>query len=80
VPAVRQYQVVHDETGLHARVVLSGDTTDDICEQLRRRLADAIASVGAVVPPIEVQRVDAIERQGGIGAKYKLVESRIRSV
>jgi phenylacetate-CoA ligase len=78
VPAVRQYQVVHDEAGLHARVVLSGHTTDDICEQLRRRLADAIARVGAIVPPIEVQRVDAIERQGGIGAKYKLVESQTR--
>lgn len=81
MPLVQQYQVMHDDQGLHVRVVLSADVTDgaaaQLLEQLRGALADMIAGAGAVVPPIEVMRVAAMERAAGIGAKYKLVESRV---
>jgi hypothetical protein len=82
-PAVQQYQVIYDDTGLHARVVLfstvSESTAAHTLEQLRRALTDAIAGLGAIVPPIVVERVAAMERTSGIGAKYKFIESRVSS-
>ncbi len=82
-PAVQQYQVIYDDTGLHARVVLfstvSKSTAAHTLEQLRRALTDAIAGLGAIVPPIDVVRVAAMERTSGIGAKYKFIESRVSS-
>ncbi len=84
VPEVQQYQVIHDDDGLHARVVLRGDISGERAEQTLRRLwkglAETIAALGAIVPPIEVTRVAAVERAGGIGAKVKLVESRVAPI
>jgi phenylacetate-CoA ligase len=83
LPAVQQYQIVHDDRGLHARVVLNCDVTPDgateLVHRLHAELADTMSTVGAIVLPIDVQRVAAMERGSGIGAKYKLVESRVRS-
>ena len=82
-PAVQQYQVIYDDTGLHARVVLfstvSESTAAHTLEQLRRALTDTIAGLGAIVPPMDVERVAGMERTSGIGAKYKFIESRVSS-
>ena len=79
LPDVHQYQLLHDAQGLHARVVLAADAASDTAERLRRSIAEAIAAAGAVAPPIDVQPVAALEREPGIGAKFKLVTSTVAS-
>jgi phenylacetate-coenzyme A ligase PaaK-like adenylate-forming protein len=77
LPAISQYQLVYDERGLHVRVVLAADAAPDTTDRLRRSLAQVIITVGAVVPPLDVQQVAALEREPGIGAKFKLVKSSV---
>lgn len=77
LPEIREYQLVHDDRGLRVFVVLAADTPAATTDRLRDALADAIAAVGAVVPPISVERVEALQRESGIGAKFKLVRSTV---
>jgi len=79
LPDVRQYQVLHDRHGLHVRVILAGDASTATPERLRQALAEAIDAAGAVPPPVEVTQVDALEREPGPAAKFKLVRSTVPS-
>jgi phenylacetate-coenzyme A ligase PaaK-like adenylate-forming protein len=79
LPDVRQYQVLHDRHGLHVRVILAGDASAATPERLRQALVEAIDAAGAVPPPVEVTQVDALEREPGPAAKFKLVRSTVPS-
>jgi phenylacetate-CoA ligase len=79
LPEVREYQVLHDPRGLHARVVLAPGADPATPERLRRALAAAVEAAGAVAPPVEVIEVDALEREPGPAAKLKLVKSTVPS-
>jgi phenylacetate-CoA ligase len=65
LPEVREYQVLHDHRGLHARVVLAPGADPATPQRLRRALAAAVEAAGAVAPPVEVVEVDALEREPG---------------
>ncbi len=72
---VRQYQILHDDHGLHVRVVLHPAAPTDTPARLRAALLAALADAGAAPPPIEVVPVETIEREPGHAAKLKLVKS-----
>jgi phenylacetate-coenzyme A ligase PaaK-like adenylate-forming protein len=74
VEGVRQYQIVHRADGLHVLVVPRGG---DVREQVRRALEAALADAGAAGVAVRVEQVDAIAREGGAGAKFKLVRSEV---
>jgi phenylacetate-CoA ligase len=78
VPAVRQFQLLHDERGLHARVVLGDGADDDAPDRVRWRLVEAIETAGAVPPPIDVEPVPALDREPGPAAKLALIKSTVR--
>jgi phenylacetate-coenzyme A ligase PaaK-like adenylate-forming protein len=67
LPAVRQFQIVHDGSGLTVRIV--GGEPDAV----RAALAAVLHDAGAVVPPIRVTPVEALEREPGGAAKLKLI-------
>jgi phenylacetate-CoA ligase len=77
LPEIREYQLVHDEHGLHVRIVMAADARVATVDRLRRSLADAITAAGAVVPPITIDQVEALQREPGIGAKFRLVTSTV---
>jgi phenylacetate-CoA ligase len=79
VPAVRQFQLLHDERGLHARVVLADGADDGAPERVRLRLVEAIQGAGAVPPPIDVEPVARLERGPGPAAKLALIKSTVPS-
>jgi phenylacetate-CoA ligase len=74
VTAVRQYQFLLDERGLHARVVLAPDAPDGIAADLRRALIRAIEVTGAVVPDVDVEQASALRREPS--GKIRLVTVR----
>lgn len=74
LPEVRQYQVVHDQAGLHVRVVLRPTAPADTPERVRAALVRELEAAGALPPPVEVLPVPAIARDAGHGAKFKLVQ------
>jgi phenylacetate-coenzyme A ligase PaaK-like adenylate-forming protein len=74
-PEVRQYQVVHDGSGLHVRVVLRPDAPRDAVERIRVAFLAELEAIGALPPPVEVTAVPSIDREGGDAAKYKLIKA-----
>ena len=66
---MRQFQIVHERGALEVRVV--GDTAG-----VAAAVAGALADAGAIVPEIRVTPVDALEREPGAAAKFKLIVSR----
>jgi phenylacetate-coenzyme A ligase PaaK-like adenylate-forming protein len=72
---VVQYQVRQERERFRVRVVLRRDAPTGTPEVVRRDLARAIEEAGAVPPPIEVEPVQTIAREPGMGAKLKLVVS-----
>jgi phenylacetate-coenzyme A ligase PaaK-like adenylate-forming protein len=75
VPDVRQFQIVHDEAGLTARVVLRDSSPPDTLERVRSGVLAQLEAVGAAPPPLEVEAVAEIEREPGPAAKFRLVKS-----
>jgi ATP sulfurylase len=71
---VRQYRAVQHDGGLLVRVVLQASAPADTPARVRAAVVEALASAGAVPPPIEVVPVEAIERESGHAAKLKLVK------
>ena len=72
---VVQYQVVQEERGLRARVVLRPGAARDSAAAVEVALAEALAEAGAEVP-VTVEPVGEIAREPGDGAKVKLVVAR----
>lgn len=76
IPAVRQFQIVHEPARLQIRVLLDPDAPGDVAERVRSVVAEALEDAGAVPPPLEVVEVDELEREAGAAAKLKLIVSR----
>ena len=76
MPAVRQFQIVHDRAGLEVRVVLDPAAPADTAERVRRAVLGVLDEVGAVAPPLRVEPVAALEREPGAAAKLKLIVAR----
>jgi phenylacetate-CoA ligase len=75
VAGVKQYQIVHDGRGINVKVVpATGGSPDATRAALQRALRESLESIGIVPPPISVEVVTAIEREGQ-AAKLKLVRS-----
>jgi phenylacetate-coenzyme A ligase PaaK-like adenylate-forming protein len=73
---IRQYQVIHDQHGLHVLVVLRNGASAEACRAaVARDLGESLAKLHVELPPIDVQVVDTIPREGGQAAKFKLVRS-----
>jgi phenylacetate-coenzyme A ligase PaaK-like adenylate-forming protein len=68
-----QYQIVHDEQRLRARIVLRRSAPPDTAERVRDALRSAVQAAGAVPPAVEVEQVERIERDRGPAAKAKLI-------
>jgi len=74
-PDIVQYQVVHDERGLSASIVLRPDAPLDTPQRLHTALARRLADTGAIPPPITVTPVVHIDREGGLSGKFAVVKS-----
>ena len=72
---VRQYQIIHDESGLQVRVVLQPAASPETLVRVREALLRALDDIGALAPSIEVVPVASIEREAH-GSKLKLIKSR----
>jgi phenylacetate-coenzyme A ligase PaaK-like adenylate-forming protein len=68
-----QYQIVHDEQRLRARIVLRRSAAPDTADRVRDALRAAVERAGAAPPPVEVEQVERIERDRGPAAKAKLI-------
>jgi phenylacetate-coenzyme A ligase PaaK-like adenylate-forming protein len=77
-PDIVQYQIVHDERGFSASVVLRPDAPLDTPGRLQAALARQLAETGAIPPPITVTPVMHIEREGGHSGKFAVVKSLLR--
>jgi phenylacetate-coenzyme A ligase PaaK-like adenylate-forming protein len=76
LPEVRQYQIIHTVDGLRARIVVGDAAARDLPQIVRAALETALRDVGAAVP-VNVEVVDAIEREPGHAAKLKLVRTEV---
>jgi phenylacetate-CoA ligase len=74
---VCQYQIVHDEKGLHIRIVLQPAAPPDMCRRVRAAVLETLREAGALAPQIDVIEVDVIEREPGHAAKLKLVKTSV---
>jgi phenylacetate-CoA ligase len=77
LPEVRQYQVLHDRSGLHVRVVLRASAPSDTPARIHAALSDELRAAGATPPAIRVTPVPEIRREAGHGAKLKLVQTTV---
>jgi phenylacetate-coenzyme A ligase PaaK-like adenylate-forming protein len=75
LPEVVQYQIRHDHTGLHVSLILRPTAPPDTTARVRHALTRQLQAAGAIPPAIEVTPVDEIRREGGHGAKLKLIQA-----
>jgi len=76
IPAVRQFQIVHEAGRLTVRVVLEPSAPGETTTQVRDAVARVLEEAGAVVPAVAVATVAELEREGGAAAKLKLIVAR----
>jgi hypothetical protein len=72
-PEVRQFQFRVAGERIALRVVLRPSAARDVPERLRAALVRELEAAGAAAPAVAVEPVDRIAREGGPGAKLKLV-------
>ncbi len=77
MPEVRQYRLVHDRDALRVLVVArDGFAQEAVTLRVGDAVRAALTAAGATPPPIHVEVVEALPRDQGHGAKFKLIESR----
>jgi phenylacetate-CoA ligase len=76
LPAVRQFQIVHEPGRLEVRLVLDPQAPAGTPDQVRTAVAGVLEAAGAVPPRIDVTPVAELEREAGPAAKLKLIVSR----
>jgi len=78
LPEIRQYQVIHDEAGIHIDVVLQQEAVlEEVACTIKENLKRGLESLGASCPDIQVRRVERIERDPQHMGKFKLVKSTL---
>jgi len=79
-PELRQYQVVHDDDGLHVQVVLrDGVAPAQAAERLAMALRAKLQALDVTDRRLDVAVVAALPRAQSPSAKFKLIESRVSS-
>jgi phenylacetate-CoA ligase len=79
LPMVRQYKLVLEEVGPRVLLVLADEApVEETKREVRSGLVAALAHAGAASPTIVVAVVEALARDQGHGAKFRLIESRGR--
>ena len=73
IPAVRQFQIVHEPGRLEIRIV---SDAHDVREGVRAAVLEVLADAGAVPPLMDVVEVAELEREPGAAAKLKLIVAR----
>ncbi len=76
LPAVRQFQIVHEPGRLEVRLVLDPRASAGTPDEVRAAVAGVLEAAGAVPPRIDVTPVGELEREPGPAAKLKLIVSR----
>jgi phenylacetate-coenzyme A ligase PaaK-like adenylate-forming protein len=76
LPAVRQFQIVHDHDRLEIRLVLDPAAPAGTLEQVRAAVLAVLDEAGATAPEVTVIAVDELEREAGPAAKLKLIVAR----
>jgi phenylacetate-coenzyme A ligase PaaK-like adenylate-forming protein len=76
LPAVRQFQIVHEPGRLEVRLVLDPAAPTGTLEQVRAAALGVLDEVGAVAPDVVVTAVTELEREPGPAAKLKLIVAR----
>jgi phenylacetate-coenzyme A ligase PaaK-like adenylate-forming protein len=77
VSEVRQFQVIHDHTGILVRVVPREHAPAKTLARVEAALIAELDSAGALPPPVRVEAVPEIEREPGPAAKFRLVKSLV---
>ena len=75
-PEVRQFQVRVAGERVTMQVVLRPSAPRDVPDRLRAALGRELEDAGAVAPAVAVEPVARIAREGGPGAKLKLVRAQ----
>jgi phenylacetate-CoA ligase len=76
LPAVRQFQIVHEAGGLEVRVVLDPEAPGDTADRVRTAVLGVLEQARAVAPSLSVTPVAELEREPGAAAKLKLIVAR----
>lgn len=75
---IKQYQVVHEEDGIHISLILrEGASEEKVAGKLRENLRGDLESLGAKCPDIHIHFVERIERDSQKMGKLKLIRSNI---
>jgi phenylacetate-CoA ligase len=75
---IKQYQVVHEEDGIHISLILrEGASEEKVAGKLRENLRGDLESLGAKCPDIHIHFVERIERDPQKMGKLKLIKSNI---
>ena len=75
---VRQYQILHDDHGLHVLVVLARGASGAECSAaMADHLRESLSKLLVQPLPIEVRVVDSIPREEGHAAKLRLIRSLV---
>ena len=75
---VRQYQVVHDPARVRVLIVPAPGAPAALAGEVAAAIAGALRPLGVQPPPVEVELVERIERDGGVSGKLKLVRAAAR--
>jgi phenylacetate-CoA ligase len=71
---VREYQIVHErDGGLLVRVVPAARHPNGLARRVHDSLVRVLTEAGVAAPAVRVEPVEAIERETGHAAKFKLV-------
>ena len=77
IAAVKEYQVVYDERGIHILIVpQAGASHERAASKIQELLKGQLESLGTVVPGIDIQFRERIERESKLMGKLKLVASK----
>lgn len=78
IPEVKEYQVIHDETGIHVRLVARHENVQhSVGVRLQKELRTAFQRMGAQIPVIDIGFASRIERDPKRMGKLKLVQSNV---
>jgi phenylacetate-CoA ligase len=77
VPDVRQFRVLHDESGIVVRLVLREAAAADTTQRVRSALLAELEASGALPPPLRVEAVAELRREPGPAGKFRVVKSAV---
>lgn len=76
IPELKEYQVIHDEEGIHFRLVARDQSKhESVRVRLQQKLIAAFRRLGAQIPAIDYEFTSHIERDPRRMGKLKLVQS-----